>query len=199
MREVVLVRVDDRLIHGQIIEAWVPYTKANTILIINEELSKDDFRRRIIESSVPQSLLVKIEDIKSGVDYLSGAKTETHAVQHLLPLDFRLDKWLKYERKHSRTKSDRIIVIFADLKSALTAYRMGFHFKELNLGNIHSFKGIESAADFNNDVKALTPSLFVNRLDIEVISELMEEGVSLDIRAVPSDRSLKPALNLFQG
>lgn len=194
MKRVVLVRVDDRLIHGQIIEAWVPYTKANTVLIIDEELSKDDFKRSIIESSCPRSLLVKIEDIKDGVAYLSGAETGSPALKPFPSGGFKLNKWLR----RGQIGGERIIVIFADLKTALMTYRTGFHFKELNLGNIHTFKEIKGVVDFNHDIKALSPSVFIDELDVEVISELRREGVLFDIRAVPSDKSLKPVLNLFQ-
>ena len=43
MRNVVLARVDDRLIHGEVVTAWTPTFKANKIIIIDDEVAKDVF------------------------------------------------------------------------------------------------------------------------------------------------------------
>ena len=43
MAKISLVRLDSRLIHGQVITKWVKIAKANRIIIIDDELSKDDF------------------------------------------------------------------------------------------------------------------------------------------------------------
>ena len=31
------VRIDNRLIHGQVIEAWLPYTGASVLVVANDE------------------------------------------------------------------------------------------------------------------------------------------------------------------
>ena len=41
MKNVVLARIDDRLIHGQVITAWIKTIKAQSILIIDEALSNN--------------------------------------------------------------------------------------------------------------------------------------------------------------
>ena len=43
MRNVVLARVDDRLIHGEVVTAWTPTFKANKIIIIDDESCKGYF------------------------------------------------------------------------------------------------------------------------------------------------------------
>ena len=43
MMDLRLVRVDDRFIHGQILEAWIPYLGADGVVIINDRLSSDEF------------------------------------------------------------------------------------------------------------------------------------------------------------
>ena len=47
MRNVVLARVDDRLIHGEVVTAWTPTFKANKIIIIDDEVAKDTFNVRV--------------------------------------------------------------------------------------------------------------------------------------------------------
>lgn len=43
MRQIVLARIDDRLIHGQIVTSWCKSTNASTILIVDDRLSEDNF------------------------------------------------------------------------------------------------------------------------------------------------------------
>ena len=38
---VILVRVDDRLLHGQIICSWVPYLKADSLIVCSDEAASD--------------------------------------------------------------------------------------------------------------------------------------------------------------
>ena len=45
-------RVDNRLVHGQVIEAWLPYTGARHLIVANDELAADALRQQIIELAV---------------------------------------------------------------------------------------------------------------------------------------------------
>ena len=38
MRNVVLYRIDDRLIHGQVVTGWLKTTNANKIYIVDDQL-----------------------------------------------------------------------------------------------------------------------------------------------------------------
>lgn len=40
---IVLARIDDRLIHGQVMTSWLNYTGANRIIIIDDETANDTF------------------------------------------------------------------------------------------------------------------------------------------------------------
>lgn len=39
MKNIALARIDDRLIHGQVVTAWIKQYPINKILIIDDELS----------------------------------------------------------------------------------------------------------------------------------------------------------------
>jgi PTS system mannose-specific IIB component len=70
MRNIVLTRIDDRLIHGQVITAWVKHIKCDTVLIIDEALSKNSMMQRIYKAAAPTGLLVEIMDETTAADYL---------------------------------------------------------------------------------------------------------------------------------
>ncbi len=175
----VLVRVDERFVHGQIIETWVPYTKANTIVVINEALSRDSLMRGIIESAVPRNITVLVKDFDEGIGYLLEAHDETEHYSNPVFQSVTLKRWFRDGLLRSHRRCERTIVIFADLKDAIKAYHMGFHFKKLNLGNLHN----------PCQLKMLTQSVYLGVEDIDIINELKDAGVILDVRAVPSDRA----------
>ena len=56
----VFVRIDDRLIHGQVVEGWVNYLKATCILVADDKVAANALQRSIMEISVPHGLKVFI-------------------------------------------------------------------------------------------------------------------------------------------
>ena len=49
-------RIDNRLIHGQIIEAWLPYTRATRLVVPNDEFSAEPLRQQTILLAVPSPI-----------------------------------------------------------------------------------------------------------------------------------------------
>lgn len=104
-----MVRVDDRLLHGQIICAWVPHIKADALVVASDEAAGDDLVSEIISSCAHNGLKVVVEGIEEAAkDVNSGT----------------------YE-------ASRVIIILGDLKDALRLYEQGMRFSSLNIGNIH--------------------------------------------------------------
>lgn len=54
----VCFRIDNRLVHGQIIEAWLPYTGAHDLIVANDALAGDLLRQQIIALAIPQRVTV---------------------------------------------------------------------------------------------------------------------------------------------
>ncbi|PLX69682.1 MAG: PTS mannose/fructose/sorbose transporter subunit IIB [Denitrovibrio sp.] len=49
----VIFRVDDRLIHGQVIEGWVKYFKINNVVLVSDRVNGDPLQTMIYSSSLP--------------------------------------------------------------------------------------------------------------------------------------------------
>lgn len=43
MKNVVLARVDDRLIHGEVVSVWTPSLNVNRIIVVDDEVAADKF------------------------------------------------------------------------------------------------------------------------------------------------------------
>jgi mannose/fructose/N-acetylgalactosamine-specific phosphotransferase system component IIB len=55
-----LVRVDNRLVHGQILEAWVPFVEARCIMVVDDNSAGDFFCETVIRMAVPSDIEVNI-------------------------------------------------------------------------------------------------------------------------------------------
>jgi len=110
---IILVRVDDRLIHGQILQAWLPSIKANELLVPSDTLAADETQRAIFESAIPRSTRLVIDTVERIAEILLQG----------------------HDRRVRR------MVIVEHLRDALRLKRAGVPFQRLNLGNIRSAEG----------------------------------------------------------
>ncbi len=105
---IVLVRVDDRLVHGQILEGWLPSTRAEELLIANDALAQDELQKMIMESAIPYSVSLIVDSVEKIASIL---------------LDDRFS-----ERR-------RMVIVDSPI-DALRLIKAGVDFELLNLGNL---------------------------------------------------------------
>lgn len=70
MRKIALARIDDRLIHGQIVTAWCRTTSVTTILIADDALVNDSFTQRLLKAASPPDISVMILAVEMAGDFL---------------------------------------------------------------------------------------------------------------------------------
>lgn len=62
MKKILLTRIDDRLIHGQFITAWLKYIETDAVIIIDNELANDSLMKRLYIASLPSHIDLLIYD-----------------------------------------------------------------------------------------------------------------------------------------
>ncbi|MCF1632699.1 PTS system mannose/fructose/N-acetylgalactosamine-transporter subunit IIB [Tetragenococcus koreensis] len=72
MKNIVLARVDDRLIHGQVMTAWLQYTGGNHIVIVDDITASDEFTKEIMEMAVPEGIGLDIFSKSEAVEGISN-------------------------------------------------------------------------------------------------------------------------------
>ena len=78
MENVLLARVDDRLIHGQVMTAWMKRLPAKEIMVIDNKVAKDEFMISVLEMAAPPGVKVKVFSEKDAANILKeGLKTPT--------------------------------------------------------------------------------------------------------------------------
>ena len=58
MAEISLIRVDSRLIHGQVITKWRKIFNITKIVVIDDSLANDEFMIRMYEAAAPAGVKV---------------------------------------------------------------------------------------------------------------------------------------------
>ncbi|NDO83777.1 PTS mannose/fructose/sorbose transporter subunit IIB [Citrobacter sp. NCU1] len=76
MSTISLLRIDDRLIHGQVMTGWVKHINASKIIIVDDELVNDDFMISVLEMAVPNHMTLKIYNIEQATEVLSDIKND---------------------------------------------------------------------------------------------------------------------------
>lgn len=110
---IVLTRIDSRLIHGQVLEAWVPYLQVDCIVVANDAAAHTPLQRMIMRAAVPSAIRVEVGTLEE-------------AAQLLLSRELA---------------SRRTLLLFASSADALRACRLGIAYAKLNLGNMHAAAG----------------------------------------------------------
>jgi len=70
LANIVLTRVDDRLIHGQVMTAWVKHTFGNRIIIIDDLVAVDEFMVKVLRMAAPPGIHVEVYNTEEGANKL---------------------------------------------------------------------------------------------------------------------------------
>jgi len=128
---IVFIRIDDRLIHGQVVEGWVNFLKATCLIVADDTVASNALQRSIMELSVPEGLKVFIGSIEKTCEQL----------------------------RTSVLDSERAILLFSNPTDVLRALNAGMECRSLNIGGMHFVAGkrklIDVLAVNDNDVTAL--------------------------------------------
>jgi PTS system mannose-specific IIB component len=108
---IVLNRIDSRLIHGQVVEAWLPHLDVRRVVVADDATATDALAQVAFRLAVPPDVEVVTTPV-AGVDYgaLSGDDVRT-------------------------------LVLFRDVRAAVAARGAGLPDGVLNIGNLHAGPG----------------------------------------------------------
>lgn len=158
---IALVRVDSRLVHGQILEAWVPFIKAKCIIVVNDKVAADPFLETVIKMAVPSDM----EVIIISMDDFVQNYTFTHG------------------------KGKRTIVLFGSIADACNAFERGFHFDKLNVGNVHNneYRVCCSSSVFLCDEEISTLENLLKKSGVFVELQRVPKGRAVNIKEALKD------------
>lgn len=78
MQEIVNVRIDDRLIHGQVAAVWSLVTKATRIMVVDDLVVKDPVNKEALKMACPQQCKLSILTVAKAAGVSDRGNENTH-------------------------------------------------------------------------------------------------------------------------
>ncbi|MEQ4530238.1 MAG: PTS sugar transporter subunit IIB [Mixta sp.] len=73
-----LLRVDHRLLHGQVAFSWTQYIGADCILIANDSVPDDELRKTTIKLAKPPAVKLVIKNINDAIEAIKSGVTDKY-------------------------------------------------------------------------------------------------------------------------
>ena len=67
-----MIRIDERLIHGQVVMGWARTSSANLILVANDLVAKDPFQKKLMMMAAPVGVTIEIYSVDEVVEKLDA-------------------------------------------------------------------------------------------------------------------------------
>ena len=154
MPNILLTRIDNRLIHGQVATQWSGVLGANLLLVANDAVAKDEFRQGLMNMAAPAYAQTRYFSIQKTIDIIGKA-----------------------------SPAQKIFIICETPQDVVRLVEGGVPIKKVNIGNMHMAEGKRQVSKAvcvdDNDVKAFR-RLQELGVDLEIRRVPSESAESLD-------------------
>lgn len=117
MPNIVLVRIDERLIHGQVATQWCGSVGANLLLVANDAVSTDTFRQGLMKMAAPGYAQTRFFSVQKTIDIIGKA-----------------------------SEAQKIAIICDNPHDVLKLVKGGVPITKVNVGNMHMHDGKRQVA-----------------------------------------------------
>ncbi|WP_106496227.1 PTS N-acetylgalactosamine transporter subunit IIB [Lentibacillus sp. Marseille-P4043] len=109
---ILLTRIDNRLIHGQVGVTWVNHLGANLVVVANDKVSEDEVQQNLMDMVLPDVIQARYFSLQKTVDII-----------------------------HKASPRQKIFLVVKDVHDALKLKEGGVPIDHLNIGNMHYEEG----------------------------------------------------------
>lgn len=138
-----LLRVDHRLLHGQVAFSWTQGLGADCILIANDDVPKNDIRKTTIKLAKPAGVKLVIKTIEDAIAAL----------------------------KSGVTKKYKLFIVVESVEDAYRLATACPEIKEINLGGMkvrENTRNISKAINITPDEEKMVKELVANGCEVEI-------------------------------
>lgn len=156
MPNILLTRIDNRLIHGQVGMTWVNHLGANMILVANDKVADDPVQQNLMDMAAPPTVDTRY---------------------------FTLEETM--EKIHLAGDWQEIFLVMRTPQEALKLVQGGVPIKKLNIGNMHYSEGkkqVTSTVSVDESDKQAIKKLM--NLGVEVEIRRVPDEAATDIAKV---------------
>ncbi|MCI7239665.1 MAG: PTS N-acetylgalactosamine transporter subunit IIB [Anaerococcus sp.] len=117
MPNIVLTRIDNRLLHGQVATQWTKAIGANLILVANDNVAGNKMRQGLMDMAAPNGVATRYWTLQKTIDTI-----------------------------HKAADRQLIFIICETPSDVLTLVEGGVPIKKVNIGNMHMAEGKRQVA-----------------------------------------------------
>ncbi|TMN21494.1 PTS system mannose/fructose/N-acetylgalactosamine-transporter subunit IIB [Lentibacillus cibarius] len=107
-----LTRIDNRLIHGQVGVTWVNHIGANLLIVANDKVSEDEVQQNLMDMVLPDVIQTRYFSLQKTIDVI-----------------------------HKASPRQKIFLVVRDVHDALKLKEGGVPIDFINVGNLHYEEG----------------------------------------------------------
>ena len=141
--KIALARIDDRLIHGQVVTVWSKETKCQRIIVCNDDVANDEIRRTLLTQVAPPGVQSSVVGIDKAIRVINNPKYE----------------------------NDIALLLFTNPTDVLRLVEAGIDIKTVNIGGMSFKEGktqLTAAVSVNDeDIKSFK-SLNDKNIELEI-------------------------------
>lgn len=112
MPNIVLSRIDERLVHGQVGVQWVGFANANIIVVANDEVAADQIQQNLMEMVLAEGIAIRFWTVQKTIDTI-----------------------------HKAADRQRILLVCRTPKDFRQLVEGGIPVTQINVGNMHYAEG----------------------------------------------------------
>lgn len=142
MPNIMLTRIDNRLIHGQVATQWTGVIGANLLLVANDAVANDQFRQGLMNMAAPSYAQTRYFSIEKTCQIISKA-----------------------------SPAQKIFIICETPQDVLRLVEGGVPIKKVNIGNMHMAEGkrqVATSVAVNDDDVACFKKLQELGVELEI-------------------------------
>lgn len=154
---IVLARIDDRLIHGQVATVWTKVTNCQRIIVCDDEVAADTIRATLLKQVAPPGIKSSVVSIDKGVRAYNSPKYE----------------------------NDRCMLLFTNPTSVLRMVEEGVKITSVNIGGMSFKEGkkqITNAVSVNDQDIASFKVLHEKGIELEI--RKVDSDTKIDLMSV---------------
>ncbi|WCE32609.1 PTS N-acetylgalactosamine transporter subunit IIB [Vibrio sp. SCSIO 43137] len=153
MPNIVLSRIDERLVHGQVGVQWVGFAGANIVVVVNDEVANDEIQQSLMEMVLVEGIAIRFWTVQKTIETI-----------------------------HKAADRQKILLVCKTPKDFRMLIEGGVPIEQINVGNMHYIEGKNQIAktvsvdaddvDEFNKLKALGVSCTVQGVPTESATDI---------------------------
>ena len=114
---ILLTRIDNRLVHGQVATQWNSTLGSNLILVANDDVASNNMRQNLMKMAAPAGVATRFFSLQKTIDVIGKASPR-----------------------------QKIFIVAETPEDVLTLVKGGVPIKKVNIGNMHMAEGKRQVA-----------------------------------------------------